>query len=294
MGADQLATFVGPALAGELIALLSGAGAGSAAATPQALTGIAIALGVDAASFVVSAWTLVFIRPLPGLASRDKHPMHDIAEGLRFVAADPMMRMLVGVIAMANMLVIGPILVGIPVLAQTRFTEGAIAFGVIVSAHGAGNLMGMLAAGALPRASDRAFSLIATATFVGFAAIFAALGFVNSMWVAAVLMVVGGMLNGYVAILVMTGMQRLAPEAMMGRVMSLMVLAMVGLAPISQAAAGLLVKSSIGLLFGSAGGGLLLIAVFVFTQRGVWRFPESTDAGLVDPATRADAEASAA
>jgi hypothetical protein len=76
--------------------------------------------------------------------------------------------------------------------------------------------------------------------------------------------------------------------------MSLMMLAMVGLAPISQAVAGALVKSSLGLLFGSAGGGLLLIAVFVFTQRGVWRFPESTDAGLVDPATRADAQASAA
>ena len=294
MGADQLATFVGPALAGAMIAMLSGAASGGAAAAAHSLTGIGIAFGVDAATFVVSAATLLFIRPLPGLASRDTHPLHDIAEGLRFVVADPMMRMLVSVIALANMLVTGPILVGIPVLAQTRFAEGAVAFGVIISANGVGNLIGMLGAGALPRASDKAFGLIATATFVGFAAIFAALGFVNSMWVAAALMVVGGMLNGYVAILVMTGMQRLTPKELMGRVMSLMMLAMVGLAPISQAVAGLLVKSSVGLMFGVAGTGLLLIAGFVFSQRGVWTFPESEDAEPGELLAQVDPSASAA
>lgn len=277
MGADQLATFVGPVLAGAVIALLSGAGAGSTAATTHALPGIAIAFGVDAATFLVSATTLLFIRRLPGLASRDRHPLHDIAEGLRFVTADPMMRMLVSVIALANFLVTGPILVGVPVLAATRFGEGAVAFGVIISANGAGNLVGMLGASALPRASNRAFGLIATATFIGFAAIFVALGFVNSMWVAAALMVVGGMLNGYVAILVMTGMQRLTPQALMGRVMSLMMLAMVGLGPISQAAAGVLVKSSVGLMFGVASAGLVLIAIFVFSARHVWEFPEAEE-----------------
>ena len=293
MGADQLATFVGPALAGAMIAMLSGAGTGGAA-TANSLIGIGLAFGVDAATFVVSAATLLFIRPLPGLASRDTHPLHDIAEGLRFVVADPMMRMLVSVIALANMLVTGPILVDIPVLAQTRFAEGAVAFGVIISANGVGNLIGMLGAGALPRASDKAFGLIATATFVGFAAIFAALGFVNSMWVAAALMVVGGMLNGYVAILVMTGMQRLTPKELMGRVMSLMMLAMVGLAPISQAVAGLLVKSSVGLMFGVAGTGLLLIAGFVFSQRGVWTFPESEDTEPGELLAQVDPSASAA
>ena len=271
MGANQLATFVGPALAGAMIAWLGGAGAHGAGA--GALTGVAIALAVDAASFLVSAATLLFVRPLPGLASRDTHPLHDVAEGLRFVAADPMLRLLVGVIAFANLLVTGPMLVGVPVLAATRFAEGAAAFGVIVSAYGAGNLVGMLCAGGLPRVSDRVFGYIASGLFVAFGAIYAALGFVGSMWIAAALMVVAGLGNGYVAILVMTGLQRATPEQLMGRVMSLVMLAMVGLAPISQAIAGVLVKISAPALFGTAGVGMLLIGGFVFVQRSKWVFP---------------------
>jgi MFS family permease len=230
---------------------------------------------MDAASFLVSAGTLAFVRPLPGLASRDTHPLHDVAEGLRFVAADPMLRLLVGVIALANLCVTGPMLVGVPVLAATRFTQGAAAFGVIVSGYGAGNLGGMLAAGGLPRVSDRLFGYVASGLFVAFAVIFASLGFVASMWVAAALMVIAGLGNGYVAILVMTGLQRVTPEQLMGRVMSLVVLAMVGLGPVSQALAGLLVKISAPALFGTAGAGMLAIGVLVFARRTMWVFPET-------------------
>ena len=284
MGADQLATFVGPALAGAMIAWLGGAGAHAAGAATASLTGIAIAFGVDAASFLVSAVTLVFVRPLPGLASRDKHPLHDVVEGLRFVAADPMLRLLVGVIAMANLLVIGPMLVGVPVLAATRFAQGAAAFGIIISAYGAGNLVGMIGAGALPRVSDNVFGIVAAGVFFVFGVVYAALGFVNSMWLAAALMVVGGLGNGYVSILVMTGLQRVAPAHLMGRVMSLVMLAMVGLAPISQAGAGLLVKFSAPVMFSIAGVGMLILGAVVLTLRHTWVFPEaetSAPAGVV-------------
>jgi MFS family permease len=284
MGADQLATFVGPALAGALIAWLGGAGHAGAGTAAQAasLTGIAIALGVDSASFLVSAATLVFVRPMPGLASRDTHPLHDVAEGLRFVAADPMLRMLVGVIALANLLVTGPMLVGVPVLAQTRFVQGAAAFGVIVSAYGAGNLVGMIGAGALPRVSDTVFGFVASGLFLVFGAIYASLGFVSSMWLAAGLMVLAGLGNGYVAILVMTGLQRVTPEKLMGRVMSLVMLAMVGLAPISQALSGLLVKVSAPALFSAAGIGMVAVGALVFAQRRTWVFPEAAPAAVAE------------
>ena len=38
-------------------------------------------------------------------------------------------------------------MVGIPVLAQTRFSQGAAAFGFLISAYGVGNLSGMIVAG---------------------------------------------------------------------------------------------------------------------------------------------------
>jgi MFS family permease len=163
------------------------------------------------------------------------------------------------------------------VLAATRFTQGAAAFGVIVSAYGAGNLAGMLGAGGLPRVSDRVFGYIATGLFLVFGVIYAALGTVSSMWLAAGLMVLAGLGNGYVSILVMTGLQRVTPEQLMGRVMSLVMLAMVGLGPISSAVAGVLVKISAPALFGTAGAGMLLIGVFVFANRATWVFPEAAE-----------------
>lgn len=273
MGADQIATFVGPTIAGTLIAWLGGAQhAGAASLLP-----LAIAFGVDAASFVVSAATLVLMHPIPALLSGDTHPLADVAEGIRFVIGHPMLRMLVTVVALANLFVTGPLLVGIPVLAATRYTEGAAAFGIIVSAFGFGNIGGMVAAGALPRLPDRAVALLSVALFVVFAGVYTALGFVGSMWIAAAMMIVTGLGNGYLAILVMTALQRLAPEHMLGRVMSLMMLAMVGLAPISQSLAGAVLKLSVPAMFAAAGVGMLATGVFVFTQRHVWVFPEAAE-----------------
>ena len=54
---------------------------------------------------------------------------------------------MLALLAAANFLLIGPLMVGIPVLAQTRFTQGAAAFGLLISAYGLGNLGGMVAAG---------------------------------------------------------------------------------------------------------------------------------------------------
>lgn len=66
---------------------------------------------------------------------------------------------------------------------------------------------------------------------------------------------------------------------MLGRVMSLVALAMVGLAPISQAAAGALIKLSVQGMFATSGAGTALVAAFVFTQRNRWEFPPAEQAG---------------
>ncbi len=50
------------------------------------------------------------------------------------------------VISAANFLLIGPLLVGIPVLADQRLPEGAVAFGLLMSAYAGGNLVGYLLA----------------------------------------------------------------------------------------------------------------------------------------------------
>lgn len=100
------------------------------------------------------------------------------------------------------------------------------------------------------------------------------------------MMAVTGLCNGYIAVLVITALQRLSPKAMMGRVMSLVMLAMVGLGPISQVLAGAIIKVSVIGLFASAGVGMLLTGVLVFAQRSLWRFPAAEQGDALPPTDR--------
>jgi MFS family permease len=267
MGADQLMTFVGPAAAGTVIALFSV----SKVAAAAALVGVGIALAVDAVSFAISAGCLAFMRSLPALlAGEGQHPLAAVAEGLKFTMSRPSFRWMLGLVAAANMAIAGPMAVGVPVLAQTRFPEGAAALGIIMSGYGIGNLAGMIGAGSLPKVSDRTFSMLVVALFVGFAAVVTSLGFITSTWLAAGLMVVLGLGNGYIAVSLISTLQRMTPETMLGRVMSLMMLSMVGLVPVSQAVAGVAVKAGPVVLFGGAGAILMATAIAAAAGRRSW------------------------
>ncbi len=193
-GTAQLSVFLGPVLAGTLIALLDGQGAGAAPGAAPGLLGIGIAFLVDAGSFLVSAITLGMIR-LPGGAQaaaeavpaagqlppgglRPREPgapatptphaadapkpglFSSIGAGLALVWGDKTLRYYFGLIALVNLLMTGPISVGIPVLAETRFDGGAAAYGIILSAFGGGSLVGVVVAGARKRPAARRFPMI--------------------------------------------------------------------------------------------------------------------------------------
>ena len=140
-GANQLAGFVGPALAGLLVAAFgsAAASAGGVGAQTASLLGIGVAFAVDALSFLVSAATLLFMRRLPALnAHADTHPLSDVIEGLRYAWASERIRWMVLLLAAANFFVAGPMFVGMPVLAQSRLAGGAAALGIVLSAYGLG------------------------------------------------------------------------------------------------------------------------------------------------------------
>jgi MFS family permease len=269
MGIDQVAQFVGPALAGTVIALFgvthaAGQQAGS-------LTGVGIAFAIDALSFAVSAATLVLIRSLPALgAGAGGHPLAAVAEGLRFTMSRPAFRWLIALLAAANLLLIGPLLVGIPVLAQTRFTQGAAAFGFLISAYGIGNLCGMIVAGTAPRPSSRVFTSVVLALFAGFGLVIAALAFITSVWAGVALLAVLGVGDGYVAVVMITLVQRTTPTAMLGRVMSLVMLAMLGVTPVSQVAAGAIIGFGPAVLFVGSGAAMLVVAGVAAACRHSW------------------------
>jgi hypothetical protein len=158
-----------------------------------------------------------------------------------------------------NFLVLGPLVVGIPVLAATRLAEGAAAFGIVMSAFGGGALLGIILSNVLPPLKPTHFGtmllLIISCLGIGVAL----MPLFASTAVIAVIMLLMGMANGYVNINFFTWLQKRIPQELMGRVMSLLFFSSIGLAPVSNALAGAILQINLNMLF--IGGGVLMAAL---------------------------------
>ncbi len=256
----QFMGFVGPSIAGIVIAGYA-----------RSLFGIGLAFGLDAFSFAVSATCLWLIRGVirpqrAGGSEANGSIWTSIVGGLQYLWVDRGLRLLFLFMLALNFLLVGPLVVGIPVLADKRLPEGAVAFGLLMSAFSGGNLVGGLAAGALPRPAGRTFRLILIGLSAGLGLVFGSLAFVGSTWVDFATLLLIGVANGYTNIILFTWLQLRTPREMLGRMMSILTFGSVGLVPISQAVSGAVSKWSLDLLFIAAGGLTLAAAIWVAFQ----------------------------
>ncbi|WP_219114701.1 MFS transporter [Janthinobacterium sp. UMAB-56] len=254
MAVRQLSLLAGPLLA----ALVLGARDG---AQQTGMESLAAAFAIDALTFLFSAWTLrqVKLRPLAVAAAQGM--WRDMAAGLAMVWRDQPLRSCYVYWAVVAFFVMGPLQVALPVLASERL-HGASALGLLMGAHGAGTLAGMLASslgGAWLRRRFGATLLLVDA-FVGL--LLMGLGQISTAWQGAALLALTGMLGGYLQVVIFTWIQRRVAPAMLGRAMALFMALFLGLAPLSAAATGALLRRlTVGELF--CGGGALLLAAAV-------------------------------
>ena len=268
MGASQLVGFVGPTIAGILIGRFS-----------QSPLGIGLAFAIDALSFLVSAACLWWMQSGKRLssteASKEESVWASILVGVKYLWNDKPLRMMFLVITAMNFLFTGPLLVGIPVLANQRLPEGAMAFGLLMSACAGGNLAGYLIAGSLPHPTGKRMSIFLVTMLGAFGLVLGSFGFIRSTWVDFGLILLLGIGNGYIAILMFTWMQTRTPKEMLGRMMSMVMLSGTGLMPISQAISGAVSKWSLTLLFTAAGALILLVTLWAAVQPELKAFSES-------------------
>ncbi|HUS74872.1 MAG TPA: MFS transporter [Methanothrix sp.] len=272
MGVGQLVGFVGPVVAGILIGKFS-----------DSLFGIGLAFGIDSVTFAISAMMLWLMHLGGKLHSStdalDKQSVWAaIMTGLRYVWKDEALRLMFLIIAAVNFLFVGPILVGIPVLADQRLAEGAVAFGLLMSGFAGGNLGGFLLAGALPKPTGRTMRLFLIVLLAAFGIVMGIMGFINLTWIDFGLMLLLGLGNGYVTIILFTSIQTRAPRTMLGRIMSLLMLSSIGLVPVSQVISGAIGAWNLTLLFVSAGGLIVLAAIWTAFQPALVTFSESLSA----------------
>jgi hypothetical protein len=262
-GTGQLALFLGPALAGVLIAVF-----GSTGATPST-EGIGIALVFDALTFLISVGTLSLIRGGAAKAAEVADSIvSQIREGIAFVWNWPSMRLIVLLSMAANFLIVGPFEVGIPAIAYNRLPEGAVAFGLMASGFGLGSLLGLaVAAMVKPRPAIFAFFALGPLVFAG--TLTAAMSMVYALVPALVVTCLIGVCLGFGNLLALTWVQRRVPNALMGRVMSLLMIGSTGLVPVSMFVAGFLVEVNLSALFIFGGLGMALLALIGLTSRSI-------------------------
>ncbi len=268
MGVGQLVGFVGPVVAGILIGRFA-----------ESLSGVGLAFSLDALTFAVSAVTLWLMRggKLPSAtgSANQESIWADIGISLKHVWHDPALRLIFLVIAAVNFLFVGPILVGIPVLADQRLAEGAMAFGLLMSGFAGGNLGGFLLAGTLPRPTGKTMRLLLVALLALFGIVMGMMGFINHTWVDFGLMLLLGVGTGYITIIFFTWIQTRTPKTMLGRIMSLLMLSSAGLVPVSQAIAGAVSTWNLTLFFIVAGGLIVLMTGWTAVQPGLVTFSQS-------------------
>jgi MFS family permease len=267
-GTSQLMGLIGPAAAGVLVA---------AAGTGPAFV-------VDAASFVIAAVALFAIRggsrtaTLAGAAETNPAPpgpdgtsasassaptprpslLATIREGAAYAFRDPAIRTLIIISAALNLAFTGPVSVGLAYLADTRFEGGSVAFGFMFAGFGGGAVIGAILAGSLARPQRQGLVLLGVATGLGIG--LGLIGLAPSAAVATAIIAPIGLGAGYTNVLVIAWLQARIDPSMLGRVMSLVMLGAVGLAPLSLAAAGVLVDTHATAMFLAAGGLVLAAA----------------------------------
>jgi predicted MFS family arabinose efflux permease len=258
-GTTQLSQLAGPALGGVLVAV-AGAGSGFA---------------IDAATFVGSALTLIGIQrdapqPVPTIDQSDHPDAAGDAMTLRgLLAREPILRVMLVTDALLNLGSAGMGRVALPALTRGPLHLGAGGYGALSAAMGAGLLLGTIAGSWLPPA--RRPLLIVSLALLPTVPLIAAIPYAGGWIAAAVILMLAFVLVAIGNLLMVTGLQQWAPPQLLGRVTGLVMLASIGMLPVSVLLAGVLIHLTGPAAYFPFAAGTVLIAVTVQLISPTWR-----------------------
>jgi len=246
-----------------------------------ALVGVAVPILYDGTTFLFAALvTLAFVSAAYGRVQRERPEeatvgpgrgsfRADFAEGVRFVRNNRLFVELTAVVTVFNFFSGGTSALIAPYVADSLHL-GSLGFGIMVSAVGAGGIVGSYAFGKINARGyvGRLFFamalLIAVATMV--------MGLLPSFYVALSMLFVFGLAGTLVNLPVTTLIQAKVPNEMLGRVFSVLVTFMNGAGPVAAiVAGGIAVAVSTQAVFAYFGLGLVLTVVLSYSTLGELR-----------------------
>ena len=238
---------------GFAVASVFGAALGGALV---AAAGVATALLVDAASFLLIAILMVNATGLPDAHAEGPGFMARLREGLGHAWRHRPARVLLGGQAIA--LILFTLIVPIEVIyAKETLAAGDVGYGALLAAWGAGILVGSLAYVRVKETRASRLIFASTAT-VGIA--YCGMGLAPDIVVACAWATLGGAGNGVQYVSVVTAIQQRTPTALQARVSGLFESIGAAMPGIGFVLGGLLTElASPRLAFAVAGGGLLAL-----------------------------------
>jgi hypothetical protein len=239
--ATQVCLLAGGAVAGILIQRFS----------------VVPALAIDAGSFLFLIAAIAVIKTPPDDRIHTSSLLASVRDGLAYAAREPMTRTLVVVIAVVNFCLTGATQIGLVTLIQSRFGSAAY-FGGLVTTIAIGSLIGIALAGAIRLPSNVSSAVLGAAAVLGL--FIGALALPLPIAAIFALLLFCGAIAGFVNVHIVSALQKNVAPDKLGRVMSLVSLAALGVTPISMAVSGVIAQVSLALLFASAGAALLVVA----------------------------------
>jgi MFS transporter, DHA3 family, tetracycline resistance protein len=249
---------VGPAVAGILVG-----------ATFPAVGSVVVAV-----LFAIGLILLIATRPTAKAAVLDAdvertHVLRDLRDGFVFMLRTPWLLWTLLFASMFVLVVLGPIEVLLPFIADDRFDDGARMYGFILAFFGMGSALGALAvsSGRLPR---RYLTVMMVMWGVGSVPL-VIIGFTSSFPLMAIATFVVGVTDGAGMVIWGTLLQRRVPTEMLGRVSSLDFFVSLAFMPVSFAIVGPLSKvvsmQTIFLVAGIAPVVLAAVAMYAAKMR---------------------------
>lgn len=202
------------------------------------LSGTALAFGLDALSFFISAACIVLLPPLPAArpAGHQANVLVDLREGIGAVFARPWLWITIAIFALVNVTSRGPVNVALPFLVNDTLHADVGTLGLFFSLESAGLMLGSLWLGRQSRLRRR--GLVAYgASLLGGLAVFV-VGFPIGIVGVGLAFLCLGLTMSFFSLIWTNTIQEMVPKDLMGRVVSVDMLGSFVLLPVGWGIAG--------------------------------------------------------
>ena len=250
---NQIGLVFGPVLGGALLALLNYEW-----------------VFVDTAILLAAGTACVALVQEPPLMrhGEGRHVLHELAEGLRYALSSPVLSALMIIYAIANLLFMGPLALGVPIVASDNLHGNASVLSFLQSAFATGMVTGGILLTLFPPRRKRLLMIALVIVVEG--VLIGSLSHVTWLPLALLIQFLTGL--GVVSnnVPMMSLIQQYTDRSKIGRVMSLNTMASMGLSPLSYAMMTGLLSLHIGIGWSMPVMGLTMSALMLVL---VWGLP---------------------